>query len=118
MKKRIDSRSLPSPLKASLDHLTDRELLRLNPPESRLECALSSRLNHCLGERDEVLSAQAALDDLSVARDALADAVKVVGLVSVELEALKKAARAVVAHWDRGDLAAAVNDLRRVVEGI
>jgi hypothetical protein len=34
------------------------------------------------------------------------------------LEHLKNAARAVIAHWEQGHLANAVNDLRQVVEGL
>ncbi len=117
MNKETDVRSLYHPtLYAPLDYLTDRELLRLHPPQSPLECALFGRLNYCVGERDEVLTAHGAtLDDLACARAALADTVKIVGQLSVTLEDLKRAALAVIAHWDRGDLAAAVNELRRVV---
>jgi hypothetical protein len=91
-----------------MSHLTDKEVLRLHPPVSTLECALAARLNSCLCERDEAVAAHSvALESVQVIAD-----------LSEALETLKKAALAVIAHWEQGNLAGAVNDLRLAVHNV
>ncbi len=120
MKKKKATNPLPQ-LREGFDHLTDVELLRLHYPATPLECELFARLGHCVKERDAVLteltqkldSANAVLEG---ARTELGDAETLNSNLCKTLEGLKTSARAVIEHWEQGNLACAVNDLRDAVE--
>ena len=105
----------------TFEHLSDIELLRLHNPVTGLECALYTRLSCCLAERDAVHADLApklelANEALESVRAELAKAEKLNSTLSASLELLKNAARAVIEHWDQGNLAGAVNDLRQLID--
>ncbi len=105
---------------SSLSHLTDKEILRLHDPVSRLECELYSRLNSCLSERDEVLATlskelELAKDDLDNARTAMTDAERSYTNVRDAHDSLKHAAQGVIDQWEQNSGADAVNELRLVM---
>ena len=106
-----------------LDHLSDVELLRQHDPVTRLECELYARLSSCLTERDALHVALAEMPEstntvLDGVSTRLADSVKLNSSLCVALEQLKTAARTVIAHWEQGNLARAVNDLRHAVDDL
>ena len=106
-----------------LNHLTDVERLRLHDPVTCLECEWVARLSRCLNERDakhaELTEAvELAHEDRDQARAERVETAKLNTNLCDALEHLKNAARAVIAHWEQGHLANAVNDLRQVVEGL
>lgn len=108
---------------SAFEHLSDLELLRLHKPVTRLECALYARLSSCLTERDAVHAElspklESANEALESARAELAQAEKLNSTLCDALELLKNAARAVIEHWDQGNLAGAINDLRQAVDDI
>jgi hypothetical protein len=110
---------LHSQLRDGFGHLTDVELLRLHYPVTQLECALYARLGNCVKERDAVLTKlNSAQEVLEGARAELGDMGKLNSNLCKALECLKSSARAVVEHWEQGNLARAVNDLRHAVEHV
>ena len=108
---------------AGLNHLSDLELLRQHDPVTRLECELYARLSSCLTERDALHvelaeRPESTITPMDDASTRLADSVKLNSSLCVALEQLKNAARAVIAHWEQGNLARAVNDLRHAVDDL
>ena len=108
---------------AGLDHLSDVELLRQRNPVTRLECELYARLSSCLTERDALHVELAERPELAnTVSDGvstrLAESVKLNSALCDALEKLKNSARAVIAHWEQGNLARAVNDLRHAVDDL
>ena len=120
MKKSIAPLTVPSSV---FEHLSDVELLRQHNPVTGLECALYARLSCCLTERDSVRAElspklESANEALESARAELAKAERLNGTLCDTLELLKNTARAVIEHWDQGNLAGAVNDLRQVMDDL
>ena len=108
---------------STFEHLSDVELLRLHNPVTALECALYARLSSCLAERDAVHAdltptLESVNEALESARAELAKAERLNGTLCDTLELLKNTARAVIEHWDQGNLAGAVNDLRQVMDDL
>ena len=119
-KKIVTPQTVPS---STFEHLSDVELLRLHNPVTGLECALYARLSSCLTERDAVHAEltptlESANEALDSARAELAKADRLNGTLCDVLERLKNAARAVIEHWDQGNLAEAVNDLRQLIDDL
>jgi len=120
MKKSVAPLIVPS---SAFEHLSDVELLRLHNPVTGLECALYARLNSCLTERDAVYAdltpkLESANEALESVRAELAKAERLNGTLCDTLELLKNTARAVIEHWDQGNLAGAVYDLRQVMDDL
>ena len=108
---------------STFKHLSDVELLRLHNPVTGLECALYARLSSCLNERDALHAdltpkLESANDALNVVRSELTKVEKLNSTLCDALELLKNSARAVIEHWDQGNLAGAVNDLRQVIDDL
>ena len=108
---------------STFEHLSDIELLRQHNPATGLECALYARLSSCLTERDALHAEltpklELANEALESARTELAKAERLNGTLCDTLEVLKNTARAVIEHWDQGNLSGAVNDLRQVVDDL
>ena len=108
---------------STFKHLSDVELLRLHNPVTGLECALYARLSSCLTERDALHAdlmpkLESANDALEGVRSELTKVEKLNSTLCDALELLKNAARAVIEHWDQGNLADAVNDLRQVIDDL
>ena len=107
----------------TFEHLSDIELLRKYNPATGLECALYARLSICLAERDALHAElmpklESANEALESVRAELAKAERLNGTLCDTLEVLKNTARAVIEHWDQGNLAGAVNDLRQVMDDL
>jgi hypothetical protein len=120
MKKSIDPLTVSS---STFEHLSDVELLRLQNPVTGLECALYARLSSCLTERDALHAdltpkLESANDALVSVSAELAKAERLNSTLCDALELLKNTARAVIEHWDQGNLAGAVNDLRQVMDDL
>lgn len=120
MKKSVAPLTVPS---SAFEHLSDVELLRQHNPATGLECALYARLSSCLIERDAVHAEltqelESANEALESVRAQLAKAEKLNATLCDTLELLKNTARAVIEHWDQGNLAGAVNDLRQVMDDL
>lgn len=108
---------------STFEHLSDVELLRQHNPATGLECALYARLSSCLAERDAVHAdltpkLESANEALESVRAELAKAERLNATLCDTLELLKNTARAVIEHWDQGNLAGAVNDLRQVMDDL
>jgi len=108
---------------STFEHLLDIEVLRLHNPVTALECALYARLSSCLTERDALHAEltpklESANEALESARTELAKAERLNSTLGDTLELLKNAARVVIEHWDQGNLAGAVNDLRQVMDDL
>ena len=112
-----------APTSATFEYLSDIELLRRHNPVTGLECTLYARLSSCLTERDAVHAEltptlESANEALASACAELAKAERLNGTLCDVLERLKNAARAVIEHWDQGNLAGAVNDLRQLIDDL
>ena len=119
-KKIVTPQTVPS---STFEHLSDVVLLRLHNPVTGLECALYARLSSCLTERDALQAdltpkLELANEALEVVRAQLAQAERLNSTLCDVLELLKNTARAVIEHWDQGNLAGAVNDLRQVMDDL
>jgi hypothetical protein len=108
---------------STFEHLSDVELLRLHNPVTGLECALFARLSSCLTERDAIHAEltpklESANEMLEGVRTELAKAERLNSTLCDALELLKNTARTVIEHWDQGNLAGAVNDLRQIIDNL
>lgn len=120
MKKSVAPLTVPS---TTFEHLSDVELLRQHNPATGLEFALYARLSSCLTERDALHAdltpkLEFANESLESARTELFKAERLNSTLCDALELLKNTARAVIEHWDQGNLAGAVNDLRQVMDDL